>query len=79
MTVFGRGLGHALESLAATKFDVVGLDWSIDPKDARRRVGSNVSLQGNLDPCALYVVVHLFSRIIINRHTQNIGTEHVRV
>ena len=79
MTVFGRGLGHALESLAATKFDVVGLDWSIDPKDARRRVGSNVSLQGNLDPCALYVVVHLFSRIIINRHTQNTGTEHVRV
>lgn len=54
MTVFGRGLGHALESLAATKFDVVGLDWGIDPQSARRRVGTSVSLQGNLDPCALY-------------------------
>ena len=54
MTVFGRGLSHALEALSKTKYDVVGLDWSIDPADARRRCGDACSFQGNLDPCALY-------------------------
>lgn len=54
MTVFGRHLGYALESLAATQYDVVGLDWTIDPTAARGRVEGKVSLQGNMDPCALY-------------------------
>ena len=31
MTVFGRGLGYALEKLAATQYDVVGPDWQMDP------------------------------------------------
>ena len=81
MTVFGRGLGHALESLAATKFDVVGLDWSIDPKDARRRVGSNVSLQGNLDPCALYVVlpyIHFSHDVSSQPHTHTHTHTHTK-
>ncbi len=35
-------------------YDVVGLDWTVDPVKARKIVGPNVTLQGNLDPCALY-------------------------
>jgi uroporphyrinogen decarboxylase len=33
---------------------VIGLDWTMDPAEARKTVGENVTLQGNLDPCALY-------------------------
>ena len=33
--------------------DAVGVDWTVDLSDARRRVGSKVALQGNLDPAAL--------------------------
>ena len=54
MTVFAKGGHYALESLSETGYDTVGLDWTIDPVSARARVGGKVTLQGNLDPCALY-------------------------
>ncbi len=51
--VFTKGGGGWLESIAASGCDAVGLDWTVDPADARRRVGGSVALQGNLDPAAL--------------------------
>ena len=54
MVVFAKGAHHALEALAATEYDVVQLDWTMDPTEARRRVGAEKTLQGNMDPCALY-------------------------
>lgn len=53
-TIFAKGAHYALEELSASGYDVVGLDWTIDPQLARKRVGDNVTVQGNLDPCALY-------------------------
>jgi uroporphyrinogen decarboxylase len=32
----------------------LGLDWTINIADARKRVGDQVALQGNMDPCVLY-------------------------
>ncbi|CAB0014672.1 unnamed protein product [Nesidiocoris tenuis] len=54
MTIFAKGAHYALEELGSSGYDVVGLDWTVDPVIARQRVGPNVTLQGNLDPCALY-------------------------
>ncbi len=51
--VFTKGGGGWLESIAACGCDAVGLDWTVDPAEARRKVGLNVALQGNLDPSAL--------------------------
>ncbi|HCB12350.1 MAG TPA: uroporphyrinogen decarboxylase, partial [Gammaproteobacteria bacterium] len=34
--------------------DAVGLDWTIDIGEARRRVGDRVALQGNIDPAVLF-------------------------
>ena len=31
-----------------------GIDWTIEIGEAERRVGSQVALQGNLDPSVLY-------------------------
>ncbi len=52
--LFTKGGGAWLEAIAATGCDAVGVDWTVDLGDARRRVGAQVALQGNLDPAALY-------------------------
>ncbi|MGD9788217.1 MAG: uroporphyrinogen decarboxylase [Sulfuricellaceae bacterium] len=51
--LFTKGGGLWLESIAATGCDAVGLDWTVDIGEARRRVGDQVALQGNLDPAVL--------------------------
>jgi uroporphyrinogen decarboxylase len=50
--VFAKGV-NALEKLAELKCNVLGLDWTQDIGEARKRVG-NKGLQGNLDPCVLF-------------------------
>jgi len=51
--IFTKGGGLWLETIAATGCHGVGLDWTIDMGDARRRVGAQVALQGNMDPAIL--------------------------
>jgi uroporphyrinogen decarboxylase len=52
--LFTKGGGQWLEDMAATGADALGIDWSTDIGEARRRVGDRVALQGNLDPATLY-------------------------
>lgn len=54
VTLFTKGGGQWLEAMAATGCDALGLDWTTDIDDARRRVGDKVALQGNMDPSMLY-------------------------
>ncbi len=51
--LFTKGGGQWLEKMAATGCDALGLDWTSDLSEARRRVGDKVALQGNLDPNVL--------------------------
>lgn len=52
--VFTKGGGLWLEAIADIGCDAVGLDWTVDIGEARRRVGDKVALQGNLDPSILF-------------------------
>lgn len=56
MIAFPKGATmNSLEMLAKSKtYEVIGLDWTVDVAEARRRLGPDITLQGNLDPCALY-------------------------
>lgn len=54
MTIFAKGASHSLTEQAELGYDVIGLDWTIDPIKARELVGPNITLQGNLDPQDLY-------------------------
>ncbi|MFP9228994.1 uroporphyrinogen decarboxylase [Pectobacterium cacticida] len=54
VTLFTKGGGQWLEAMAETGCDALGLDWTSDMADARRRVGDKVALQGNMDPSMLY-------------------------
>jgi uroporphyrinogen decarboxylase len=52
-TIFAKDAHYVLESLAELSYNTIGLDWTLDPAQSRKRVGDK-TLQGNLDPCALY-------------------------
>ena len=52
--LFTKGGGLWLEKMAATGCDALGLDWTLNIGEARRRVGDKVALQGNMDPAVLY-------------------------
>ncbi|MGE5467772.1 MAG: uroporphyrinogen decarboxylase [Ignavibacteria bacterium] len=52
--VFTKGGGQWLEAIAGIGCDAIGLDWTTDIGEARRRVGDKVALQGNMDPMALF-------------------------
>ncbi|KAI1289643.1 Uroporphyrinogen decarboxylase [Halotydeus destructor] len=56
MVVFAKDAHYSLEALGKSRefYDVVSLDWTMNPKQSRARVGDGITLQGNLDPCALY-------------------------
>lgn len=51
--VFAKGAWFALEDMAATGCQGLGLDWTIKPEVARQLAGPAVTLQGNFDPAAL--------------------------
>ena len=52
--VYTKGGALWLESITSAGFDAVGLDWTINIADARKRIGDRVALQGNMDPSALF-------------------------
>lgn len=50
--------GHVLEIISDSGAGVIGLDWRTDIKTAISRLGSDTVVQGNLDPCALFLPEH---------------------
>ncbi|KAM7343622.1 uroporphyrinogen decarboxylase [Cochliomyia hominivorax] len=81
MTLFAKGAGHSLAEQAKLGYEVIGLDWTVDPEEARKQVGPNITLQGNLDPQDMYkspeeirelttTMVHKFGK---TRYIANLG------
>jgi len=52
--LFTKGGGIWLNQISKSGCNAIGLDWTINISAARKIVGENISLQGNLDPCALH-------------------------
>ncbi|HXX81544.1 MAG TPA: uroporphyrinogen decarboxylase family protein, partial [Thermodesulfovibrionales bacterium] len=44
-----------LKELRKSGADIIGIDWRIDLKDAIKGLGKKCVVQGNLDPCALFL------------------------
>ncbi|CAM9478690.1 unnamed protein product [Chrysoparadoxa australica] len=46
--------GALLERMAASGVDIVSLDWTVTIPEARKRIGNEIGIQGNLDPAVLH-------------------------
>ncbi|MFY1666292.1 uroporphyrinogen decarboxylase [Pseudomonas sp. Pseu.R1] len=76
--LFTKGGGLWLESIADAGADALGLDWTCDIGEARRRVGSKVALQGNMDPTVLYANPQAIRQEVANiLKSYGSGTGHV--
>jgi uroporphyrinogen decarboxylase len=79
--VFTKGGGLWLEDIAGIGADAVGLDWTVNLGDARRRVGDRVALQGNLDPNVLFAqpeqIREQVRRLLTSFGTPTAGSGHV--
>ena len=51
--LFLNGTSSLAEAMATSGADVLSVDWRTPIDEIRRRVGDDVALQGNLDPCLL--------------------------
>ncbi|CAI9088804.1 OLC1v1023241C1 [Oldenlandia corymbosa var. corymbosa] len=54
LVLYINGNGGLLERMKSTGVDVIGLDWTVDMEDGRKRLGNDISIQGNVDPAVLF-------------------------
>ena len=51
--LFINGSANLLEAMARSGAEALSVDWRVPVSEVRRRVGPDVAIQGNLDPCLL--------------------------
>ncbi|MBP6756664.1 MAG: uroporphyrinogen decarboxylase [Bacteroidia bacterium] len=81
VTIFAKDAHFALANMSKLNCNTIGLDWTINPQDARIIVGSGKTLQGNADPCLLYAdekTIELEAKKMVNafgkhRYIANLG------
>ncbi|KYG77770.1 uroporphyrinogen decarboxylase [Roseivirga spongicola] len=81
VTVFSKGAFFARSEMRHLNCETIGLDWSMDIQNSRRLIGENKTLQGNLDPCALYApdveiekaTKKMLDEFGTSRHIANLG------
>jgi uroporphyrinogen decarboxylase len=54
LILYINGSAGILELIAQSGVDIVSVDWTVDIAVARQRLGANIGVQGNLDPCVLF-------------------------
>jgi len=81
LTIFSKGAFTSVEAIAKLNCNTVGIDWNMDMAAIRKNIGESRTLQGNLDPCALYASHAEVERLTNNmlnsfsskRHIVNLG------
>lgn len=81
LTVFAKGAFFARKEMGELNCQTIGLDWNMDIAESRSLIGEHKTLQGNLDPAALYgsaKEVELATKKMLDqfrgsRHIANLG------
>ena len=75
--LFVDGISGILEKARESGADVLSVDWRIRLADVRRRVGSDVVLQGNLDPAEMFGPPERIQRRVEELFAETQGRGHV--
>lgn len=81
VTVFAKGAFFAREAMGKLNCETIGLDWNMGISESRKLIGSTKTLQGNLDPAALYgnedqvrkATLDMMAEFEGSRHIANLG------
>ena len=81
ITLFSKGAITSVNAVAKLNCNTVGLDWNMDLVKIREEIGETRTLQGNLDPCALYsshkevenLTNNMLNSFKSRRHIVNLG------
>lgn len=69
--------GALLERMATSGADIISLDWTVTLSEARRRLGSRVGVQGNLDPMLLFAPDEVIKSATEDILRQGWGARHI--
>lgn len=81
VTVFAKGAFFAREQMGKLNCETIGLDWNMGIAESRKMIGDHKTLQGNLDPAALYGTTQeiqaatrrMLDQFGTSRHIANLG------
>jgi uroporphyrinogen decarboxylase len=81
ITIFSKGAITSVPAIARLNCNTVGLDWNMDVSEIRNFIGESRTIQGNLDPCALYSshsevekrTIKMLDSFTSKRHIVNLG------
>lgn len=81
VTVFAKGAFFAREEMGKLNCETIGLDWNMGIEESHKLIGANKTLQGNLDPAALYgnpeevrsATLEMMEQFKGKRHIANLG------
>ncbi|MCU0534058.1 MAG: uroporphyrinogen decarboxylase [Hydrococcus sp. Prado102] len=54
LILYISGSAGVLERMGKSGVDIVSVDWTVDMAEARQRLGTNMRVQGNIDPGVLF-------------------------
>lgn len=81
LTVFAKDAHFVRKEMGLLNCNSIGLDWTVDIAESRALIGSNKTLQGNMDPCLLYAdyatikkeAIKMLQAFGPQRHIANLG------
>jgi uroporphyrinogen decarboxylase len=81
LILYISGSAGVLERMAKSGVDMVSVDWTVDMAEARKRLGPQIGVQGNIDPCVLFGSQDFIRQRLIetvqkagkDRHILNLG------
>lgn len=77
LILYISGSAGVLERMGRSGVDIVSVDWTVDMAEARRRLGPNIGVQGNIDPCVLFGSKPFIRERILDTVKKAEGARHI--